>query len=131
MRVSVNDFEVGKLYYNGAFGTRGVDINGNIVDERGNIQSLSANKTHTYAGFTFSVVEDNVITPQIWLNGDKFVRATSDVKINRIKTFGNIAIGDTFRYKNIIYRKVASTGTTYGLNLQYMLSSFADSTEVE
>lgn len=131
MRVSVNEFKVGKLYYSGVFGTRHVDVDGNICDERGNIQSLAANKAYTYLGHTFSPIEDNVIEPQIWLKDNTFIRATPNVVINRIKTYGDIKIGYTFKYKNNIYRKVASAGSTYGLNTSFILSEFGDSTEVE
>lgn len=128
MKLTVNQLVPGKRYHHPIFGVRIVNNNGDIVDEKGALQSTNKQKKFTYDGYFFEEIGS---TAEIWLHGDKFVRATADVKINRIKTFGSIAVGNIFTYKNKVYRKVASANSVYGLSYDFILSEFGDSIEVE
>lgn len=111
---------------------RYLNVKGDMEDIKGKIQCEAKNMHWTYARDEWTEIPNpKEAKAEVWLNGDKFVRATPNVKINRIKTFGSIAVGYTFIYKNKVYRKVASTNSVYGLSCDFILSEFGDSIEVE
>jgi len=111
---------------------RYLNLKGDMEDIKGNIQCYAANMNWMYSRDEWSEIPNpKEAKAEVWLKDDKFVRATPNVIINKIKTFGTIPVGDTFIHRNVVYRKVASANCTYGLNSSFILSSFSDSVEVE
>lgn len=111
---------------------RYLNVKGDMEDIKGKIQCEAKNMHWMYARDEWTEIPNpKEAKAEVWLKDDKFVRATSDVKINRIKTFGSILIGHKFCHNGIEYTKVVSMFHSYGLNDKFILSCFSDSTEVE